>query len=170
MKADAIVYSSNTGFTAKYADILGEKTSLPVYTIDEAEKSLPSGTDIIYLGWVFAGRIKDWNRAAAKYRVKAVCAVGIGSGTDSAEVIRENMQFKKELPLFAIPGGLDIKKLRGMNRFIISRIRGSAVKRLSKMKNLAESDLITLTLLKSGGNAVNEKFLQPLLALLEDER
>lgn len=169
MKADAIVYSSNTGFTAKYADILGEKTSLPVYTIDEAEKSLAAGSAVIYLGWVFAGRIKDWNRAAAKFRIAAACAVGIGSGSESAAVIRANMRLKSELPLFAIPGGLDIQRLHGMKRFIICRIRKSAIKNLSKMKNRTESDLITLTLLKNGGNAVNEKFLQPVLALLEQE-
>ena len=28
---DAIVYTSNTGYTEKYAGILGEKTHLPVF-------------------------------------------------------------------------------------------------------------------------------------------
>ena len=37
----AIVYTSNTGYTAEYARMLGEKTGLPVLTLNEAKKSLP---------------------------------------------------------------------------------------------------------------------------------
>lgn len=166
MNINAIVYSSNTGFTAQYAKILGEKTGLPVYTIAEADSALAAGADIIYLGWVLAGRIKDWGNVAARYNIQAVCAVGVGSGKASAAVIRENMQFKKKYPLFAIPGGLEIKKLRGLNRFIIKRLRASSIKNLSAKKNLSESERITLSLLNDGGSAVDEKYLEPVLALL----
>ena len=37
---NAIVYTSNTGYTAQYARLLDEKTGMPVYSLDEAEKSL----------------------------------------------------------------------------------------------------------------------------------
>ena len=36
---DAIVYTSNTGHTEKYAKILGEKTDLPVFSLKDAENS-----------------------------------------------------------------------------------------------------------------------------------
>ena len=42
----AIVYTSNTGHTAEYAKILGEKTGLPVYALSEAAKQLSNGTEI----------------------------------------------------------------------------------------------------------------------------
>lgn len=38
MKPNAIVYTSNTGFTEQYARLLGEKTGLPVYPLSEAER------------------------------------------------------------------------------------------------------------------------------------
>ena len=57
----AIVYTSNTGYTAEYARMLGEKTGLPVLTLDEAKKSLPARAPILYLGWLMAGS----SRAAA---------------------------------------------------------------------------------------------------------
>jgi len=41
MNTKAIVYTSNTGYTAEYAKILGEKAGLPVYSLDEAEKNVP---------------------------------------------------------------------------------------------------------------------------------
>ena len=40
MKAQAIVYTSNTGFTKEYARILAEKTTLPLYNLESAQKSL----------------------------------------------------------------------------------------------------------------------------------
>lgn len=38
MNPNAIVYTSNTGFTEQYARLLGEKTGLPVYPLSEAER------------------------------------------------------------------------------------------------------------------------------------
>ena len=53
----AIVYTSNTGYTAEYARMLGEKTGLPVLTLNEAKKSLPVRAPILYLGWLMAGSL-----------------------------------------------------------------------------------------------------------------
>ena len=40
MNANSIVYTSNTGYTAEYARLLGEKTGLPVYSLAEAEQKI----------------------------------------------------------------------------------------------------------------------------------
>ena len=37
----AIVYTSNSGYTAQYAEILHQKTKLPAYTLDQAKAALP---------------------------------------------------------------------------------------------------------------------------------
>ena len=50
MKPSAIVYTSNTGFTAQYASLLGGETGLPVYSLEDASKSLPQSSPIVYLG------------------------------------------------------------------------------------------------------------------------
>ena len=41
---DAIVYVSNTGFTAKYAKLLTLETDIPNYTLEEAKKNLKKGS------------------------------------------------------------------------------------------------------------------------------
>ena len=46
----AIVYTSNTGYTAEYARMLGEKTGLPVLTLNEAKKSLFARLFYIWAG------------------------------------------------------------------------------------------------------------------------
>ena len=58
----AIVYTSNTGTTKEYAEIIEKKTIIPAYTLDEAEKVLSAGDEVIYLGWLMAGTIKDIKR------------------------------------------------------------------------------------------------------------
>ena len=50
MNANSIVYTSNTGYTAEYARLLGEKTGLPVYSLSEAEQKLAAGNCVFYLG------------------------------------------------------------------------------------------------------------------------
>ena len=58
MKPSAIVYTSNTGYTAEYARMLGEKTGLPVWEL--ASRQVPKGSDIVYLGWLMAGNIQGY--------------------------------------------------------------------------------------------------------------
>ena len=43
----AIVYTTNTGSTEHYAKLLAQKTGLPVYSLTEAKKVIPNGTEII---------------------------------------------------------------------------------------------------------------------------
>ena len=45
----AIVYTTNTGSTAQYAEMLGKMVQLPVFSIFDAERKLESQTEIIYL-------------------------------------------------------------------------------------------------------------------------
>lgn len=73
----AIVYTSHTGHTKEYADLLGRKTGLSVYDLKEARLTLPQGSEIIYLGWLMAGSVKGYAAAKKRFSVKAVCGVGM---------------------------------------------------------------------------------------------
>ena len=60
----AIVYTSNTGHTEKYARLLGEKTALPVYSLIDAKAILDKKSEIIYLGWLFANHVRGYKSAS----------------------------------------------------------------------------------------------------------
>ena len=45
----AIVYTTNTGSTKRYAEMLGEKTGFPVFDLSKAA-SVEKDSEIIYLG------------------------------------------------------------------------------------------------------------------------
>ena len=75
---NAIIYTTNTGSTEHYAKLLAQKTGLPVYSLAEAKKRVFAGAEVIYLGWIMAGSVKGYAEAAKRYRVRAVCGVGMG--------------------------------------------------------------------------------------------
>ena len=77
MKPAAIVYTSNTGHTRQYALLLGEQIGLPVYSLDKANAQLSGGSPVIYLGWLHASHVKGYAKAAARFDLRAVCAVGL---------------------------------------------------------------------------------------------
>ena len=54
----AIVYTSQTGHTQRYAQMLAERTGVPAYSLKEAGKSLRRGEEIFYMGWLMAGTVK----------------------------------------------------------------------------------------------------------------
>ena len=148
-----IVYTSNTGHTAAYSKILGAKIGLPVYALNEAAKKLQKGTEIIYLGWLFANNIKGYKKATKKYKISAICAVGLcDTGTAVAEVRKAN-SISEETPLFTMQGGMDKTKLRGINKFMINML----TKGLSSRKERTENDERMLKLLTHDKNYVSEE-------------
>ena len=148
-----IVYTSNTGHTAEYSKILGAKIGLPVYALNEAAKKLQKGTEIIYLGWLFANNIKGYKKATKKYKISAICAVGLcDTGTAVAEVRKAN-SISEETPLFTMQGGMDKTKLRGINKFMINML----TKGLSSKKERTENDERMLELLTHDKNYVSEE-------------
>ena len=148
-----IVYTSKTGHTAAYSKILGAKIGLPVYALNEAAKKLQKGTEIIYLGWLFANNIKGYKKATKKYKISAICAVGLcDTGTAVAEVRKAN-SISEETPLFTMQGGMDKTKLRGINKFMINML----TKGLSSKKERTENDERMLELLTHDKNYVSEE-------------
>ena len=87
----AIIYTSNTGSTERYARLL-EQTGLPAYSLTEAKEAVPAGEDVLYLGWIMAGSVKGYGAAAKRYRVRALCGVGMWQTGTQADNVLELMQ------------------------------------------------------------------------------
>lgn len=160
----AIVYTSNTGHTEIYAKMLGEKTGLPVYHADDAKKSLKKGTEIIYMGWLFASNIKGYAKAAKCYRVRCVCGVGLGDTGAQDEAARKAAKVPDAIPVFTLQGGMDYCRLTGINKFMIDML----TKMLTNNANRTEDETKMLELIKTGGNYVDEAHLSEVLAWFEE--
>ena len=63
---NAIIYTTNTGSTERYAKLLAQKTGRPAYSLTEAKKQVFAGAEVIYLGWIMAGSVKGYAEAAQR--------------------------------------------------------------------------------------------------------
>ena len=170
MKPSAIVYTSNTGFTAQYASLLGGETGLPVYSLEDASKSLPQSSPIVYLGWLTAGKVQGYDKAVTKFNLQALCAVGMAKYGSQMEDVRKSNNLPQGLPLFTLQGGFDLKKLRGVYKFMMLVMSKTVAKKLAAKPDRTPDEEDMLDLFQNGGNRVSLENLRPVLAWYEGER
>ena len=114
-----IVYKSNTGYTEQYAKLLGDALDMPSYSLDNVPKCHRGG-EVIFLGWLFAGNIVGYKKAAKLYKVR--CACGVGMGPPTPELVpgfRAKMGIPQSTAVFYLQGGFDINKLKGPMKLIM---------------------------------------------------
>ena len=169
MNIEAIVYTSNTGNTGQYAQMLAARTGLPVYSAKDAETALPQGASVIYMGWIRASVIVGYREAAARYAIVCVLAVGMGETGGQLVELRRKNGLAESLPLFTMQGGLFPSKLRGMNAFMINFSRRKAIKVLKAERKRTEAQNAMLIMLSKGASFVQEKHLQKPLFWLQSQ-
>ena len=163
----AIVYESNSGFTKKYAEMLAAKTNLPVYDRKLAKADTEKGEEIIYMGWICAGNVKGYEKAAKKYTVKVVCAVGMGSPTE--KVVNETIEHHRiqNAKVFYLQGGFDMSRLHGIYKIMMKMMGKTLGKSLEKKADKTNEEIKMLEMLKNGGDFVNEKYLDPIITRIQ---
>ena len=160
---NAIIYTTNTGSTEHYAKLLAQETGLPAYSLIEAKKVIPSGTEIIYLGWITAGSVKGFANAAKLYRIRAVCAVGIGQTGTQTESVRKKAAVPAAIPLFTLQGNFNVKKLHGVYRLMMEIMVKAAGKSLAAKKDRTPAEDDMLDMMLHGGERVKAENLSAVL-------
>ena len=163
MRPNAIVYTSNTGYTRQYAVLLGDKTGLPVYSLEEAAQTLAAGNSVVYLGWLMAGKVQGYAKAAKRYRVEAVCGVGMGATGSQLEDVRKTNALSDALPVFTLQGGFDITRLRGIYRLMMTVMSKTVGKTLAEKQDRTADEDAMLDLLVHGGSRVSEENLAAVM-------
>ena len=159
----AIVYTSNTGSTKKYAKMLAHQIVVPAYSMKEAEKKVKPGAEIIYLGWIMAGKIKGYTQAAKKYRIQVVCGVGMGqTGTQLTEERTKN-KISQRIPLLTLQGTFDIKKLHGVYKMMMNVMVKTAGKALADKSDRTSEDDDMLDMMLNGSERVNAENLRYII-------
>ena len=163
---DAIVYTSQTGSTAKFARLLGEELRLPVYQLKRAQTDLRDGAEIIYLGWLMAGQVKGYKQAAKRFRIAALAAVGMGPAGEQVEEVRKANDLRQEMPVFTLQGGYAPQKLKFPYNLMMALAKGPLKKKISQGGDTPETRQM-LELMDKGGDMVSREQLQPLLDWLD---
>ena len=163
MNPNAIVYTSNTGYTRQYATLLGEKTGLPVYSLEEAASRLPCGNGVIYLGWLMAGKVQGYAKAAKRYQIAAVCGVGMGATGSQMQDLRKANALPASLAVFTLQGGFDLSRLRGIYRLMMTVMVKTAGKGLAEKQDRTPDEDAMLDLMLHGGSRVSGENLTAVL-------
>ena len=156
---NAIIYTTNTGSTERYAKLLARKTGLPAYSLAEAKKRVFAGAEIIYLGWIIAGSVKGYAGAAKRYQVRAVCGVGMGQTGTQTDSVRKKSAVPADIPLFTLQGNFDVKKLRGVYRPMMEIMVKTAGKGLAEKGDRTPEEDDMLDMMLHGGERVKQENL-----------
>lgn len=160
MQPKAIVYSSNTGHTAQYAQLLAERSKLPCYTLEEAKQKLSPNEPIIYLGWLIAGFVKGLKSAKKAFDLQGVCAVGLGDSGAQVYSVRKTNKIDGSVKVYTLQGGIDRDRLTGLYASMINTLE----KVLKGKKNPSADELAMIELLNKNNNYVCVENLSEVFA------
>lgn len=158
MMPNAIVYTSNTGYTRQYALMLAKQTGLPVYSLEESVARLPAGNSIIYLGWLMAGKVQGYPKAAKRYPIATLCGVGMMPTGTQVSQLRKSNHLPESLPVFPLQGGFSLDRLHGIHKAMMTLM----VKALANKNARTPEEADMLSLLQ-GGSRVSQENLQAVL-------
>ena len=160
---EAIIYTTNTGSAEQYAKMLAEQTGLSVFSMEEAKSEVEEGSEIIYLGWIMAAQVKGYKTAAKKYKIRAVCAVGMEKTGTRTEEIRKKTFVPAEVPLFTLQGNFNVKKLHGFYRLMMSIMVKMVTKQLVAKTDRTQRENEMLEIMLQGGENVRKENLAEVL-------
>ena len=162
-KLTAIVYTSHTGFTRRYAGMLARASGIPAYDLSQRRELPAPGSAVLYLGWLCAGGIKGLKEARRRFRTAAVCAVGMAAEVEEAKLRRDNRL--EGVPLFYLRGGYAPEKLTGFYRAMMAPM----ARLVSRAPAETEADRAMRDAFRDGGDWVSPERLAPVLAWLDGD-
>lgn len=166
---EAIVYTTQTGSSRQYAQLLAKKIGCSAYSLASAKETIPADSEILYVGWVSASTVKGYAAAAKRYNIRAVCAVGMGQTGTQTDVIRGKNLIPDSVPIFTLQGNFDVKKLHGVYRVMMDIMVKTAGKALADKPDRTPEEDDLLDMMINGGNRVSPKNLSAVLDWYEEK-
>ncbi|MBP5385634.1 MAG: flavodoxin [Lachnospiraceae bacterium] len=168
-----IIYTSQTGFTKKYAQWLAERMQGDVLDLKAAKKKGASFYDayeaIVYAGWVMAGKVvkADWFFGKApdwKEKRLAIMAVG-GSPNDNPDVETAmktllTEEQRRYMKAFYCQGGFDHDKMKWPSK-VAMKMFTSALRKKKDEKSRQVAEFISQSY-----DISDVKFIEPVASYL----
>ena len=170
-----IVYKSNTGFTRRYAEMLGEKTGGDVKDLKEATPSVMGAYDtVIYGGGLYAGSLNGIKKAKAMFSksgAKHMIVFAVGAMAADCPILTDTWKRNftdeelQQIPHFYMVGGLDYSHMKAVHKLMM-KVAIGGVKAAKERDEFAETFLETC---KDSFDGVDAAYLEPLLQCLQEE-
>ncbi|MCR4788670.1 MAG: flavodoxin domain-containing protein [Lachnospiraceae bacterium] len=171
-----VIYTSQTGFTKKYATCLAERTSGDLLELKEAQKKPNAFFEdydaICYGGWVMAAtivKVKWFLGKAAEWKNKRLaifCVGGSPNDNPDIDVFLQNVlteEQKKYIGVFYCQGGFNYEKMKTPSRVAMKMF----VSTLRNKKDLTEEEKIMVEKMSSSYDISDVKYIDPIVSYLE---
>lgn len=159
----AIVYTSYAGHTRAYAKLLGKELNVRVFDLKSARETLEKGIEVIYLGWLNAGKVEGFKKACKYFNIKALCAVGMATDDSQLPEIRKTNKLADELPTFVLQGGFDMNKLHGIYKLMMKTMKAIVGKQIANKPDRTPEEDEMLDMMTNGRNCVSKDNLTEVL-------
>ncbi len=146
-----IVYSSKSGSSKKYAEILSGRASLPVY---EAGTE-PEGEPMVFFGWLRKDTVMGLRKVDVS-KVSALCVVGLD---DESRFSKSKVAEKNGVraPVYYLRGWIDRSKLNIIDKAVLA-----VVAAVMKLNGLNQFNQPIFDAMMEGGSFFDESYLAPI--------
>lgn len=167
-----VIYTSQTGFTKRYAEWIAEATGADCFELSAAKKiDLATYEAIIFGGWACAGSISkiSWLKGNMdKWADKKLIAFCVGgSPIDNPEIdiaLKRifNEPEQKKVKTFYCPGGFNYEKMPTPSKLMMKMF----VKTLKAKRDKTEAEEIMVKMISSSYDISDKKYIEPILQYL----
>lgn len=172
-----VIYTSQTGFTKRYAEWITEETGADLFELDKVKKKgddFFGGYDaILYAGWCMAGKVvkSDWFISKAEgLKSKRLVVVAVGASPNENPDVEVAMnkvltaEQKKYIKVFYCQGGIDYDKMKGPSRFAMKMFSKSLAKsKDEKSREMGEY-------ISRSYDISDKKFIEPVVDYLRGNK
>lgn len=160
-----VVYQSNTGFTAKYANWIAEELNCEAKEFKKVKTSELQEYDIvIYGGYIMANMVVGYDKIK-ELNLKRVVVFGVGmsiAGEEITKKIAEQNQIPVE-KFFYFEGGYHPQKIGFLKKMMMNMIKKSIEQKVEK----TPEDIHMLETFQGADNT-NREYIKPLLAYVKE--
>lgn len=168
-----VVYTSQTGFTKRYAEWVAEKTKADIFNLKDVQKKdlafFEAYDAIVYGGWCMAGKVvkSNWfldKASGLKEKKLAIIAVG-GSPSDNpdVDVSMKNLltdEQRQYIKAFYCQGGINYEKMKFASRLAMRAF----VNVLKNSKDEKQKEVGKL--IDHSYDISDIKYIEPIIAFL----
>lgn len=167
-----VVYTSQTGFTQRYAEWISEAIGADLITVKEAKGETFKDYDaIVFGGWACAGTISKLNWFKSNMdrwedkKLVAFCVGGSPIENPDVEVALNNCFSpleQEKVKVVYCPGGFNYERMSAASKLMMKMF----VKTLKAKKEKTEADEIMIKMISSSYDISDKKYIEPILEYL----
>ena len=171
----AIIYTSKTGFTERYAKWLAESLEGDLFKLKEVQKKdagFFAGYDaIIYAGWCMAGKVVKANwflEKASGWKDKGLAIVAVGASPNEhpeVQVALHNLLTDEQrtyIRAFYCQGGINYDKMGAPSRFAMKAFAKSLDK-----KDATPDEKRMAEMISHSYDIADKKYIEPVVEYLD---